>query len=448
MRFSSGRLGRLLLALFLAVSGFSGAARGAEGGSASAIEEAFIYAYPLFEMARTRYQASFAAPGEASALNRLVHRRQLSDHTDRWVTTPNNDTLYSSAFLDLGQSAVEIATPDYAGRYFSVAFMDAFSNNFAVIGSRTTGTQPQHYLLAGPSWHGRVPAGATLIRAPGDWVWVLVRSLIQGPADLAAVHRLQDGISLRVVEPFQPTPPIAPLIDDAGNFLAVVNQALAHNPPPVADRAILERLARVGVGVGLPAPDAALLAAWQAALPRMKLRLRDLAQAALPSSVRAGWTYSPPTLGNFGSDYALRAIVALVGLAALEPAEAIYSTAVSDQDGAPLSGERHYRWHLPAEGLPVDAFWSLSAYEVTPAGALFFSDNPIHRYAIGDRTSGLHRNADGSLDILIQHAAPTEATANWLPIPAGPVRLVLRAYQPRAVLLKGEYRFPTIERQP
>jgi hypothetical protein len=102
---------------------------------------------------------------------------------------------------------------------------------------------------------------------------------------------------------------------------------------------------------------------------------------------------------------------------------------------------------LPAEGLPKDAFWSLSAYELTSEGTLFFADNPIHRYAVGDRTAGLVKNADGSLDILIQHDSPNgPLSANCLPIPSGPMRLTLRVYQPRKILLEGRYRFPTIQR--
>ena len=138
--------------------------------------------------------------------------------------------------------------------------------------------------------------------------------------------------------------------------------------------------------------------------------------------------------------------MAIVGLAALEPAEAIYTFAVSDKDGKALQSDRHYRWRIPPEGLPVDAFWSLTAYEETPQGALYFADNPIHRYAIGDRTSGLIKNPDGSIDILIQHDAPTgPLAANWLPIPTGPVKLALRAYQPRAELIQGRYWYPGIE---
>lgn len=417
--------------------------------TAADIEEAYVYALPVFEIARVRYASTLGRPADKSALNQLRHRRNLTTAENRTVTTPNNDTLYSQAFLDLRDSAVEIRTPDFGNRYFSIAFMDAFSNNFAMIGRRTTGTQPQHLLVAGPRWKGRVPADATLIRAPGDWVWVLVRILIQSPEELTEVHALQDGITLHAVNEVSPGTQIEPKADDAANFIAVVNEALSHNPPPRADRAELRRIGRVGIGVHAKAPTGALLAQWQAQFPELRKRLLSTFASLQPPTIYEGWNYRTSDLGNFGTDYRFRAVVAVVGLAALEPAEAMYTNAAGDRNGDPLQSDRHYRWHIPAGGLPVDAFWSLTAYEEEPDGALYFADNPIHRYAIGDRTQGLVANPDGSIDILIQHDPPQGSlAANWLPIPKGPVKLTLRAYQPRAELLDGRYRFPGLEPVP
>ena len=440
--------GHFFLALLLGALALctAGAKTPAPAVDSAALEEAFVYALPVFEVARFRYAGTAARPADKSALNRLMHRRTLSTHLNRTVTTPNNDTLYSQAFLDLSGSPVDITTPDFGDRYFSVAFMDAFTNNFAIVGRRTTGTKPQHYFVVGPGWKGSAPADATLIRAPGNSVWVLVRILVQGPEELPEVQRLQDAITLRALTPFPPQDAVEPKLDDAENFIAVVNQVLSRNPPPPADRAELKRIARVGIGPGKRVPDGAVLAAWKSEYPNLKKRLFDTFETIQPPTIRNGWNYRTADLGNFGTNYAFRAVVAIVGLAALEPAEAIYTFAVSDKDGKALQSDRHYRWRIPPEGLPVDAFWSLTAYEETPQGALYFADNPIHRYAIGDRTSGLIKNPDGSIDILIQHDAPTgPLAANWLPIPTGPVKLALRAYQPRAELIQGRYWYPGIE---
>jgi hypothetical protein len=138
--------------------------------------------------------------------------------------------------------------------------------------------------------------------------------------------------------------------------------------------------------------------------------------------------------------------VALGGLLALTREEAIYGTAVTDSAGRALDASHRYRLHVPAH-LPIDAFWSISSYEVEPDGRLYFFDNPLRRYAIGDRTSGLKRNADGSIDILVQRDPPaSDQTANWLPVaPSGQGRLTLRLYQPRAEILDGRFAFPALE---
>jgi hypothetical protein len=157
-----------------------------------------------------------------------------------------------------------------------------------------------------------------------------------------------------------------------------------------------------------------------------------------------GWSYPQPGLGNFGQNDAYRAAVALEGLAALEPAEAMYMFTRTTADGAALDGSNNsYRIRLPAD-IPVDGFWSLTLYEVTD-DRLFFVDNPIRRYAIGNRTPGLQRNSDGTIDILMQHAPPRGDAANWLPAPRGPFRLGFRAYLPQPAFREGRFRLPGVQ---
>ncbi len=140
--------------------------------------------------------------------------------------------------------------------------------------------------------------------------------------------------------------------------------------------------------------------------------------------------------------------MALTGLAALEPAEAIYLSCTADSNGRPLSGANAYRLTFPADGLPpARAFWSVAVYEVTAEGRAFFVDNPIGRYSIGDRTPGLQKAADGSLTLYLQRERPEgDRLANWLPAPNGPMRLMLRAYEPEEALIEGRYRAPGVQR--
>ena len=157
-----------------------------------------------------------------------------------------------------------------------------------------------------------------------------------------------------------------------------------------------------------------------------------------------GWVYPRADLGSYGQNYLYRAVVAQGGLAALTPSEAMYMRGRAP-DGGLFDSGKTWRLSLPAH-VPVEGFWSLTMYEATADGQFFLTENPINRYAIGDRTGGLRRNADGSLDIWMSRADPGgERTVNWLPTPAqGLFSLTLRAYLPRPELQDGRFRFPAV----
>ena len=148
--------------------------------------------------------------------------------------------------------------------------------------------------------------------------------------------------------------------------------------------------------------------------------------------------------GRFGSDLLLRAAIARYGLGANQAEESVYYGAREDADGRSFDGRSEYVLHFAKGALPpVDAFWSVS---VISADDLFFVENPIARYGIGDRTKGLSINADGSLDIRIQHDQPDEGPGNWLPAPAGGFIVILRAYEPRAEILNRKWAPPPVKR--
>jgi hypothetical protein len=452
----------LAAALAVAATLLAPAARAAADEDAL-IRRAFVYAFPIHEMGRLLLGGPNPA---AAAAPHFVHRRTLASPADRAVTTPNNDTLYSSARLNLAAGPVKLTVPDMQGRYYSVAFVDAATDNFATLGQRTTGTRPGEFLVVGPDWVSPLPDGARVIRAPGNDVLVLLRIVVQGPGDVAAVQRLQDGFALAAMPssgiaaaapasapaasasalvPAAPASATQP--GAAERFVAIVNRMLARNPPPPYERVLLERFAAVGVcGAGcswdaLPAPAQAR---WNALLPDMMAQLQRRAHDN--EQHPNGWSVPKPTIGNFGTDYELRAEVALAGLLALEPAEAMYFTAREDRAHHPLTGTHVYRLHLPPGAVPVDGFWSLTMYEQDFDGRLVLVNNPIDRYAIGDRTPGLRRNGDGSIDIWIQRAEPGRTRrANWLPAPPGPFVLTLRAYEPRLALRDGRFVLPPVE---
>lgn len=412
-----------------------------------AIERAFHYAFPLYEFTRIELERTGATGGQSGRLNTIVHRAQLQDHTSLQVTAPNNDTIYSSCFLELSGGPVEVNIPTSTERYFSVAFMQAFTDVFAYVGTRATGGQGGRYWIVGPGWRGSAPEGVQVIASPTNDVWMLMRTLVDGPDDLAAARALQEQLTLTIA-PDRPAPrgfeASAGDVTDPVVFLTLVNEVIARNPERAGLLARADEHLATGVGAG-SLPSAEVLEQWRAFIPqglaalRETFRFRDYAVE--------GWSYQPPGVGEFGDNDLLRAAVALGGIAALGEEEAMYFHANFDIDGQPLDGSQAYRWRVPPGGVPVDGFWSLTMYRVTPEGRYFFVENPINRFAIGDRTEGLVVEEDGSIEILIQRERPEgPMAANWLPAPEHQARLALRAYLPRAELRDRSWRVPPLQR--
>lgn len=426
--------------------------------------EAVTYAYPLYEMSRMRAATSprRCAAGTAGDTatsplrwcNVFVHARELFAAGTSRVVTPNCDTLYTNAWLDLGPDALVIDVPDTAGRYYVLGLLDFYTNPFASLGSRTTGTAARSFLVTGPGWTGDIPAkfrrpGAHVV-SPTRWVWIIGRTLVDGPQDLPVVHALQNGFRLRSLSVWQAggvegrpsrfnprCDPKAP--PDATRFAETVQRALEENPPPEDERAMVERFAAVGLAAEAGPLDEATRETLEQALQAVIGRLQS--HSVGPGCT--GWQTMPFLGHSFGTDYLRRAAVALRYIGALESREATYLMAHRDAQGRTLDGRHTYRLHFPAGALPpVDAFWSLTMYDSRDC---MLVDNPIDRHAIGDRTPGLRLDGDGGLTIHIQHL-PLGAVANWLPAPAGSFYLCLRAYVPREAMIDGRYVLPPVER--
>lgn len=412
--------------LAMALAGQSWASPGVDEAAA---RNAWLYALPLIEMATSRARQV----KQGLAINRLVHTRKLADHTSRFVTTPNNDTLYSIAWLDLSAGPATLTIPALGERYYSVAIMDMFTNNNAVLGSRTIGGEGGTFTLCGP---GQPSSGERPVRIATSQAWMLIRTLIDGPEDLDAAHKAQDGFVLKA-SPAPAPPAYATRESDPAAFFQSARDILALNPPPATDLKALKAAGAL-LGQGERQIDPAALAAGVA-------NARTIVSKAKGRQVFLdGWSYPRADLGDYGQDYLYRAIVAVQGLAALPIAEAMYLKAQGDADGQ-FNGDGLYRLTVPAN-LPLDAFWSLSMYEALPDGNFFFTENALNRFAIGDRSKGLVRNPDGSADIWIGRSDPGGArTANWLPAPrSGPFALFFRAYLPRAELMDLRWRLPAI----
>lgn len=433
---------RLLLAIFLLFCVTAPAIAQDEAG----VRRAFLFAFPVYKLAQTRAAAlAHARTDPNGGFNTFVHRQTLSDANSRTVTTPNNDTLYSSAWLDLSGGPVVLEMPALPSRYHSVALMSAFTDDVAVLGTRAQHGRGGRFLLTGPSWHGSVPKGMIRIAMPTDDGWALLRVLVDGPADLPAAVAAQARFRLTPLMPRRPVrvwTAATPTQPSPAELLTVVNVALGRGPMPHERLRVAAGHSSFGIIPGKIHAWSELTPAvrrtWQDQMPALMAELRNGFSAV--ETEHNGWSYPRKGMGEFGADDYYRAAVALGGLAALPAKEAMYISGTRDREGALLQGSQRYRLHLPRD-IPVDAFWSLSMYEFAQDGRLFFTPNAIGRYAVGNRTSGLRRNADGSLDLLIQHDLPgLDERANWLPAPLGPFRLTFRAYLPRPAFSSGAFR--------
>lgn len=403
---------------------------------------AALKAYPVYSFARTRNEALLlGAHRGVNESNHLIHRPDLSGPRDRTVTTPNNDTLYSLAFLDLASGPVRLTLPALPDRYQSVAVMDARTDNVVVLGTRDGGAGGVAQLQFGDA-----PAddGVRAYKLPSPQAWLLIRTLVDGPADLEAARAAQQGFVLEVPEASRRAAraaEIVPVLPDPATLLRTANPIISESPH-LHDAS----LAATGYGGGAEAFEA--LPVWRQWLWRLLLpRLFQRIQEGITMGARStgdGWSRTPPGIGSAAASDVVRAGVALGGLGALPADEAVYWSAVVDAAGKDLSGAGRYRLTIPAD-VPANAFWSLSLYERLPDGRLFYVENPIDRYAVGNRTQGLARNADGSLTLAIQPTDPGDGS-NWMPAPrSGPFTLIFRAYRPGEPILKGEWRLPAVE---
>ncbi|HZG08760.1 MAG TPA: DUF1254 domain-containing protein [Allosphingosinicella sp.] len=438
----------LIACLFLGAAPSLAADRHAAG-----VRDAFLFGFPVHQMAVTRDRAIKVAEADGrTVVNRFGHRSRLTTPSDRLVTTPNNDTLYSAAWLDLAAGPVILDIPALADRYHSVALLSLFTDNFAVLGTRSTGGRGGRFLVAGPAWKGAVPKGMRLVRAPTSDVWAIIRMLVGGPEDLAAAVAAQTAITVSAwghgKENSKTAPSPGSGLDDPEEFLATVNAMLARGPLPRERARRAAALSPYGVRPGDRAAfrklSPEIQAEWRRAMPRLRAEIAS--GFASVGTMVEGWSYPRPGMGDFRTDDFYRSAIALGGLAALPAEEAVYFTGTHDSAGNPLDGSRSYTIRLPAN-VPIGpaGFWSLTIYELTPDGRQFFTENPIGRYAIRDRTAGLVRNGDGTLDILIQNTPPADGTiSNWLPAPPGPFRLNFRTYLPGAAIKQGRWRMPPV----
>jgi hypothetical protein len=459
-----------LLGLLVASAGCAGKTTGAgaplsEDEAVAMAVDAYVYGYPLVTMEMTRrVMTNTATPGDKHApMGQFAIMRSYPDAAYRDVTAPNADTLYTVAWLDLSKEPYVLSLPDEKGRYYLMPMLSAWTDVFADPGKRTTGTGPQTYAITGPGWKGTLPQGVKEIKSPTNMVWILGRTYCSGtPQDYAAVHALQDKYALVPLSAYgNPyTPPqgkVDPSIDmktpvrdqvnalPVGTYFAMMAKLMKDNPPAEADAPMVARMARLGIVPGREFDMSRLS-------PSVAKRLEGVPKAAAQrlaaferkaAKIENGWMV-PTNLGVYGANYDLRALITYIGLGANRPADAIYPMYMGEP-GEKLTGAKKYVMHFDKGKLPpVNGFWSLTMYDQN----FFFVDNPLNRYTLSQRDK-LRFNADGSVDLYIQHENPGKARqSNWLPAPAGEFNLMLRLYWPKDTppsILDGSWSPPPVK---
>ncbi len=457
-------MGALSSQAFSQVSDFLGLGDGIEDFWLAT--DAYIYGYPLVTMEMTRRViTNVAAPeGTHAPMGQIIKLREYPNASFRDVTAPNADTLYTTAFFDVGNEPWVLSIPDMQDRYYLMPMLDGWTNVFQVPGKRTTGTQAQTYAITGPGWSGSLPEGVKEYKSPTSIVWLLGRIYCTGtPEDYAEVHALQDQFKLVPLSSYGKdyTPPagkVDPSIDmktavrdqvnrmDAVSYFTLLADLMKRNPPSAADADALAKFARIGLVPGQDFDVSKLRADFAKRIPEIAFD-RIMIQFKINKDVKDinGWGFTTRT-GLYGTDYLMRALVTAIGLGANRPQDAVYPTSTKDGEGNAYDGANKYVMHFPAGQLPpVEGFWSLTMYDA----AYFFVANPIDRYSISARQD-LKKNADGSVDLYVQHESPgMDKESNWLPAPAGKFVLMLRLYWPNEgdpSILNGTWTIPAVKK--
>jgi hypothetical protein len=425
-------------------------------------KDAYIYGFPMVDSYRIQhsYFVNKEDPEYKGGWNEIHSIARVYTPEDTAVQTPNSDTPYSMLGADLRTEPLVLTVPPIEqDRYFSLQFVDGYTYNFAYVGSRTTGNGGGKYLLVGPNWKGEKPEGINdVIRSDTDLALVIYRTQLFGPSDIDSVKKIQAGYQVAPLSVFlnQPSPAQAPPIDfvpplppdqekTSPQFFEILNFALRFAPTLPNEKSLRDRFAQIGIGpdgsfdADKLSPDmrtaiqGGMADAW-AELDKLKKDQVDTGQV--------GSAQFFGTAEDLKGNYLYRMAGAVFGIYGNTAAEALYPGLLHDSTGAALTGANDYTVKFaPGQLPPVNAFWSLTMYEM-PQSLLVA--NPMNRYLINsEMVPSLLRDPDGGYTFYIQNESPgIDKEANWLPAPKGPFQMVLRLYWPKPDALNGAWKAP------
>lgn len=453
-----------LTALALALSANASADFTATPEEARSIaKEAYLYGFPVVEMYKTLYTQAVdkKSPNFKAPFNQIGNTAKAFTAKDTAFVTPNADTPYSFVWMDLRAEPLVLTLPPIEEqRYYSVQLIDAYTQNFAYLGTRSTGNNGGHYMIAGPNWQGQQPLNIDrLLRSESNIAYALYRTQLFDDKDLAKVKQIQKGYKVETLSHYdkQKAPPAAPKIDwpkptptmsDTPDLFRYLNFMLSFAPSQDVEKDLLGRFAKIGIEAGKPFNVSTLTADQRKALEDgisdAKAEFAEFKKTKVDThELTSGDVFG--TRDHLKGNYLYRYAGANMGIFGNSAEEANYIGYFVDKDGQPVDASKHdYTLHFDKDALPpADAFWSLTMYD---GKTKLLVANPLNRYLINSRMlPGLKFDNDGGLTLYVQNKAPAKALqSNWLPAPKGPFYGVLRLYLPKPEVTNGQWNMPLL----
>ena len=453
-----------LTALALALSANASADFTAPPEEARSIaKEAYLYGFPVVEMYKTLYTQAVdkKSPNFKAPLNQIGNTAKAFTAKDTAFVTPNADTPYSFVWMDLRAEPLVLTLPPIEEhRYYSVQLIDAYTQNFAYLGTRSTGNNGGHYMIAGPNWQGQQPLNIDrLLRSESNIAYALYRTQLFDDKDLAKVKQIQKGYKVETLSHYdkQKAPAAAPKIDwpkptptmsDTPDLFRYLNFMLSFAPSQDVEKDLLVRFAKIGVEAGKPFNVSTLTADQRKALEDgisdAKAEFAELKKTKVDTHELTSGDFFG-TRDHLKGNYLYRYAGANTGIFGNSAEEANYIGYFVDKDGQPVDASKHdYTLHFDKDALPpADAFWSLTMYD---GKTKLLVANPLNRDLINSRMlPDLKLDNDGGLTLYVQNNAPAKTLqSNWLPAPNGPFYGVLRLYLPKPEVTNGHWNMPLL----
>jgi len=423
------------------------------------VGEAYFHCFPIVENYKAMY-AYFIDKKSPKYIpfNYAYTSAALYSPADKFVVSPNNDTYYTTANLDLRAEPIIIKVPEVKDRYYSFQLTSLVTDNFGYIGTNTTGTNAGVFAITSPNFTGNLPQGVTEIKSPSELVGVIGRTAVNAddPTDVKHAKNVLAKYQIGLLSKYYPSfraKTVEPINfpsykeEDKTNetFFSLLNFLLNYTKLSADEQRIIDNYKQIGVEAGKqytffndhPELQSSIRNGIAAAISKIDSSSKRMGK------VVNGWTMFP--LGEyFGSNYVDRTNIAKMGIYANSPKEAYYPLAFTDSNNEILDGRNNYSITFPAGKLPpAKFFWSLTMYENSTQ---LLVENPIKRYSIGDRTKSMKFNANGSLTIYLGNSEPKQGKGNWLPAPAAGFNVMMRLYGPKENVLNGSWTPPGIIR--